>query len=75
NAKAQAAGFETLRADLVKSGEWKSGATYKTKKGAQLKEQDFIRSFAEQGKLADDRLLEKYCDKPAAPAARSKPAK
>ncbi|MDQ3369438.1 MAG: hypothetical protein M3680_28765 [Myxococcota bacterium] len=74
NAKAQSENFDKLRADLVKSGDWKSGATYKTKKGAQLKEPDFISSFAEKGKLADDRLLEKYCDKPQAAAAAAAPA-
>ena len=77
-AKAEADGFEQLHTDLVKRKEWVTGATYKTKKGAELSEKDFISSFAEKGKLADDRLLEKYCAKPAAvatPPAAAAPAK
>jgi hypothetical protein len=65
-AKERAEWFNNMHAEMVKSGKWITGATYKTKKGAKLKEKDFIASFAEKGKLADDRLLEKWCSKSAA---------
>jgi hypothetical protein len=57
--------FQQIRDELTKSGNWISGATYKTKKGAKLKEKDFIASFEDKAKRADDRLLAKYCNKPA----------
>ena len=62
DAKARAEGFAELYADSKKSGSWIAGATYKTKKGQQLKEAALIAAFKDKGQLADDRLLGKYCD-------------
>lgn len=63
--KAKAAWFETFHAEAVASHEWIAGATYKTKKGVKLSEKQLIAAFADNGKLAEDRLDEKYCNKPA----------
>lgn len=64
-AKNHAKWFAEFHADAVKSGSWITGATYKTKKGEKLPEKAFIAAFEAKGKLADDRLIEKYCAKPA----------
>jgi hypothetical protein len=64
-AKAQAAQFDKLHASAVKSGDWVSGATYKTRKGAKLSEKELLAAFATKGKLADDRSLDDYCAKPS----------
>jgi hypothetical protein len=60
-AKQEAEEFDKLHAEMVKSHEWIAGATYKTKKGAKMSEKDIIVAFTERGKLADDRLTERYC--------------
>lgn len=62
DAKSRAAWFAEFHADAKKDGSWIAGATYKTKKGQQLKEAALIKAFADKGQLADDRLLGKYCD-------------
>lgn len=66
-AKAQADWFAEFHTSAVKSGDWIGGATYKTKKGAKLKEKEFVAAFADKGKQADDMLLAKYCASPAKP--------
>lgn len=63
-AKAAATDFAEFRADSIKRGSWQSGATYKTKKGEKLPEKEFVAAFEAKGKLADDRIVEKYCAKP-----------
>ena len=55
--------FQSIMESLKKSGDWISGATYRTKKGDKLKEKEFIASFKEKGELADERLFDKYCTK------------
>jgi hypothetical protein len=61
DAKANAAWFDELHADMVKEGKWTAGAVYKTRSGAKLKESELIAAFADKAKLADDRLVAKYC--------------
>jgi hypothetical protein len=63
DAKREADAFEQFHADAVKSGDWIAGATYKTKKGAKMSEKEIIAAFEDKGKLADDRLTERYCAK------------
>ncbi len=55
--------FQSIKEELDKSGDWVSGATYRTKKGEKLVEKEFIASFKEKGELADERLFDKYCSK------------
>jgi hypothetical protein len=64
-AKKQADWFAQFHADAVKSKDWVGGATYKTKKGVKLAEKELLAAFETNGKLADDRLLAKYCTKAA----------
>jgi hypothetical protein len=71
DAKSRAAWFEEFYTDSKKTGSWNAGATYKTKKGKQLKEPSFIAAFKDKGQLADDRLLGKYCDAKASPDVRA----
>jgi hypothetical protein len=74
-AKAQAKWFEGFYDEARKSGSWVAGATYRTKKGARLEEKALVAAFADKAKLADDRLTERYCSKPAQPAQPVKPAR
>lgn len=61
----EAEGFAKFREDALKSKSWISGATYKTKKGAKLKEKDFVAAFVQKGEQAQEMLDNKYCAKPA----------
>ncbi|CAN5498550.1 hypothetical protein BH11MYX1_BH11MYX1_30810 [soil metagenome] len=61
DAKAQYAEFVAQKTQLQKSGGWIAGAVYKTKKGIKMKEKELITDFDAKGKLADERLLDKYC--------------
>lgn len=67
DAKASAAWFDGLHADMVKEGTWIAGAVYKTRAGVKLKESELLAAFADKAKLADDRLLAKYCAAPQQP--------
>lgn len=64
--------FAQFRADAIKSKQWETGATYKTKLGAKLPEPEFVASFAAQGERADAMLLDKFCTRAAAPAKAGK---
>jgi hypothetical protein len=64
-AKMRAEWFEPFRAGSIAKHDWIAGATYKTKKGAKLSEKQLIAAFAEAGQRADDRLDDRYCNKPA----------
>jgi hypothetical protein len=72
DAKSRADWFAEFHADAKKDGSWITGATYKTKKGQQLKEPAFIAAFKDKGQLADDRLLGKYCDTAAKPTTAAR---
>ena len=61
----EAEGFAQFREESIKSKSWISGATYKTKKGAKLKEKEFVAAFAQKGEQAQEMLDNKYCAKPA----------
>jgi hypothetical protein len=63
--KAHAEWFETFHAEAVQKRTWVAGASYKTKQGTKLSEKQLIAAFADNGKLAEDRMTEKYCRKPA----------
>ena len=71
-AKERAAWFADFHAGAVKSGSWIKGATYRTKKGATLEEPDLIKSFETKATLADDRLLQKYCNSAPTKTAKKK---
>jgi hypothetical protein len=64
-ASAQIARFDDFVAEAVKTGTWIPSATCKTRRGAKLAENDLVASFADSGKLVEDRLLESHCAKPA----------
>jgi hypothetical protein len=72
DAKSRADWFAEFYEEATKDKSWIAGATYKTKKGKKLKEAAFVSAFKEQGELADDRLLGKYCDAPAMKAMKKK---